>query len=596
MGEPEEVPEECYFEDLEADSDLESLGPDDEEDELQLPRPKTPDNTRPAPRPKPSKFFDLTHATTPLVPETTTGVPHRDSPQPEPIFQKYDLRNKLKPSHLAFALCTEKSNVSRQEYLRWREAFNLAHSEAKAEAKQSKSASNSSSSGDSSRSPSPADHDPYADNDRAGESERGSIAPDVDIAHKDSGLPMKMDTLKRRLRKQIPLLKMFRFSIPVEVKKQPSLARREKNPGRTSVKTWLYWYCPKDLTSWILSSRLTYEMHFGLAHYVDRPKELYHSLAWGSSVRSSSGENVASQAGDLLISGDIVRIPPTVCQSTGRIHTRGRIVFIGKDYRGARAPQLDLDGSMDHPVIVTLQAVVSTRKMLIGQPDDDDDDDEYDDRNDGFVPLYSAALLDQLPFNEWNSGEQLLIEDELIEIRADEIKYHMNVEIDRKFSVNPDGRPEEIEEFFYSAPRTYIRRVANLKTMKVRELLKMPPARGELEVEEFGRAYLEGFFGAGKKFTSLPYQLFIDGFAIHRNNYRSLGGFYNIPSSLPYEARRRVANIFTLTLSPHGSDMKDVVKCIGPSINDLDRGCQLRINGEDINVSVPSLLKSHVDM
>lgn len=70
------------------------------------------------------------------------------------------------------------------------------------------------------------------------------------------------------------------------------------------------------------------KMYFGMAQYVDEPTELWQSDAWGSSIRSTSGEVCNAQEGELIIPGDLVR-------SDSPPYRSGRVIFIGRDdYRG----------------------------------------------------------------------------------------------------------------------------------------------------------------------------------------------------------------------------------------------------------------------
>jgi hypothetical protein len=52
---------------------------------------------------------------------------------------------------------------------------------------------------------------------------------------------------------------------------------------------------------------------------------------------------------------------------------------------------------------------------------------------------------------------------------------------------------------------------------------------------------------------------FIDGFGLYRNAYRSIMGIYLIPAALSFQERARRANVFPLTLGPHGSNFADVI-------------------------------------
>src|SRR5205814_4769084 len=90
-------------------------------------------------------------------------------------------------------------------------------------------------------------------------------------------------------------------------------------------------------------------MHRGMAHFVDLPTELYHSLSWASSVRSTSGEYAHIQQDDEEETGELVPGPTIfpsdfvlycctnrdcVCQPA--FSHIGRVVAVGKDYRSDR--------------------------------------------------------------------------------------------------------------------------------------------------------------------------------------------------------------------------------------------------------------------
>jgi len=97
-------------------------------------------------------------------------------------------------------------------------------------------------------------------------------------------LPAKLDTLKRQVRGNLPMLKLFRKAIQVRIEKQASLPPTEKQSASIDRRTWIYWYDPITLFATILSaSKITSLMHFGMAIAVDEPTEFYHSPCWASS-------------------------------------------------------------------------------------------------------------------------------------------------------------------------------------------------------------------------------------------------------------------------------------------------------------------------
>ena len=77
----------------------------------------------------------------------------------------------------------------------------------------------------------------------------------------------------------------------------------------------------------------------------------------------------------------------------------------------------------------------------------------------------------------------------------------------------------------------------------------------------------------------MSYLLFIDDFDMYRNIYRALKAFYLISTYLTYKKRRKLANVFTLSLRSHRAGLGDVVKAFVKLIQKLDRETQLKVNG-----------------
>lgn len=391
------------------------------------------------------------------------------------------------PLHLALGLWFEKSGTSRLDYTRLREVMQLTQ------------------------------------------------VPIVDAEAEDNPvytLPYKLDSLKRQVRRHMPLLRLLRKPLPVTVQKQPSLSARNKKSDRQQLSrmSWQYWYDPVDLIRTILSAtKLRQRMYFGMAQYVSKSTELWHSLAWGSFIRSTSGDVAYSLNGDLLIPGDFVRFT-----SRHKSCSRGRIIFIGRDHRDAT--------STLNEIRITLQAVSRAN-----------------------------SLMDNYEFDDYWHNELYIVEDIIIEVSPSEIDAVVDIFLDREFNDN-DG-----EDRVYSHDTFFIRRILNVESENFRPVRKLLQTRAELEVEYFGRDYVETHFS--RSHTSFPYLLFIDDFGVHRNMYRALKAFYIIPACLSYDERRKIANVFTLTLGPHGAQMNQVVEAFARPIQELDHGVEIDING-----------------
>ena len=73
--------------------------------------------------------------------------------------------------------------------------------------------------------------------------------------------------------------------------------------------------------------------------------------------------------------------------------------------------------------------------------------------------------------------------------------------------------------------------------------------------------------------------MFVNGFGVHRNNYRFLKGFYLISANLLYEKRKKIANNFILFLKSHGTFINDIVNAFSSPIQQLNQGVKLKIDG-----------------
>ncbi|KAL4911558.1 hypothetical protein BDW74DRAFT_173015 [Aspergillus multicolor] len=107
----------------------------------------------------------------------------------------------------------------------------------------------------------------------------------------------------------------------------------------------------------------------------------------------------------------------------------------------------------------------------------------------------------------------------------------------------------------------------------MRSLNLLSPLRGELELKTYGRQNLIKLFHEEKP-LSLPYQLFTDGFGIHRSIYRSLMGVYMIPAGMTAEDRAKRENVFTITVGPHSSNCADVIEAL-IGLTALNQGVQV---------------------
>lgn len=124
-------------------------------------------------------------------------------------------------------------------------------------------------------------------------------------------------------------------------------------------------------------------------------------------------------------------------------------------------------------------------------------------------------------------------------------------------------------------PTLRVRRVINFARHEIRPVFKTEPPRAELEISTFGREY---FVKNRGNTISMPLILFIDGFGLYRNMYRSITGIYFTPASLKLEQRNRRQNVFTLTLGSHSSDLSEILRAID-GLTELDKGIDMEIDG-----------------
>ena len=72
--------------------------------------------------------------------------------------------------------------------------------------------------------------------------------------------------------------------------------------------------------------------------------------------------------------------------------------------------------------------------------------------------------------------------------------------------------------------------------------------------------------------------------------YRALKGFYLISACLSYEERRKIVNVFTLTLGPHGANIKTVIEVFDKAIRQLNKDMKMIINEESKQVCAFSMI------
>ena len=197
------------------------------------------------------------------------------------------------------------------------------------------------------------------------------------------------------------------------------------------------------------------KMYFGMAQYSDSSTELWHFKAWGSSIRSTSDDVIYDLEGEILILENILEFV-----IVERI-TKGRIIFIGRDFRSS-ADEIE-------QIIITLQAILIFDELSAEFQNLDDSDERQ---------LY-------------------LVEDVLFELSPFLIQNHINMFLDWEFRENEADQGLSRDEDFY------IRQVINNMSESIRSLRQLSSTSGELEVYYFERGHLIDMF-AGRNKVSPP--------------------------------------------------------------------------------------------
>ena len=364
-------------------------------------------------------------------------------------------------------------------------------------------------------------------------------------------LSLKLDILKRQIRRHMSLLKLHRKTLTVVVKKQSSLiARKKEKRRRQKIErlAWQYWYDSVDLISTILSTiKLRKKMHFEMTQYVNELIELWHFVVWRSSIRALFEDVVFFSKDNLILSDDflIFETDENVLNFNVIID---RIVFIDRNHRFYVEAQ--------NEICVSLQFVVDWEHHLLRD------------------------------FEDENSHELIVIENSNFELSSSQLHSHLDIYIDRNYD---DAKNES--EKSYTDERIYVKRVYNTSSKIIRSIARLHSTRAELKISHFDRDHVKRFFS--QTHLSLLYLLFIDEFEVHRNMYRSLKAFYLIFANLSYEKRRKIVNVFTLTLESHDVALEDVVKIFFRDIRQLNRNFALSVN--DIETEICSFVMRLID-
>ena len=176
-----------------------------------------------------------------------------------------------------------------------------------------------------------------------------------------------------------------------------------------------------------------------------------------------------------------------------------------------------------------------------------------------------------LSLNDIN--ETFIFENIELNLKLKDLEKHFLIHFDRDYTEETN-----IENVYFD-DQYFIRKVLNFKDNKVRSFCQMHQTRKKLKIKHFDKEQLAKAFN--RFHISFLYLLFIDDFKIHRNMYRALKAFYFIFACLFYFERRKMINVFILTLKSYETQLKDVVEVFRKSLKKLNIELKMNINDQD---------------
>ena len=410
-------------------------------------------------------------------------------------------------------------------------------------------------------------------------------------------LPKESSTIKNWVLSSIPLKEIPSDVVALQPEKLPTeRASRKSDEGVLTVKGDFYHIDPYGIFTSLLASDLAKRMHFGLAHFVDKATDLFHSHSWASSVRTTSGQYAHVIRKQTDVRGNEIEVydhavfpsdfvlykcsnGECVCKTASTSNADnahlGRIYGVGKDFR------TDYCTAKIGDVALQIQEAFPHPQL----------------RFPGLIPPHPQPILDQSP-NELvlDLLSTFVPQSNLIARTADNMivcnyfwgEDHtdpspaMTRGTAAKKSAYPkySHRPE--------APQGHNFVCRGFIDGKVIPLCHTHPIRAELELATYGRKRFEQTWDRNEV-VSCPIMVFIDGFGLYRNSYRSLVGVYAMIASLSLKDRQRPANVFPIALSPHGSNFNDAVRAMQQPLANLEMGVKAVINGKEVIVSVPTV-------
>lgn len=367
-------------------------------------------------------------------------------------------------------------------------------------------------------------------------------------------LPGTITTLKKYVKEQLPLLPLRRKMLDLHSDKLPTMTPDEKAQeddiakGK-GLKGFMYFFDAVELFRTVVASaQIRGKMHIGPANFVQKPSELYHSMAWATSILSCSGQYATYPNGNPIFPSDVISYCCGVeyCDCATLPHL-GRVFAVGKDFTG------DESGLDYGKLVLQVQRLYSGSQFPVE--------------------------LKKHPWHRSSTAIELLLAHR---------KFHMVAPrhvVERIVNIHFDYRYEGIQGDRYPSAVNYTSQYVVRNTVipgrkEIDPLQLSSPPRGELELARYGRPHLEQY--AAKRTLSIPLLIFIDAFGVYRNMYRSLMGIYATIAAMDWRERKRRANVFPLTLGPYASDFSDVIQTLTPDLTRLHEGhFAMDVDGEE---------------
>lgn len=365
-----------------------------------------------------------------------------------------------------------------------------------------------------------------------------------------ASLPETLPTLRERVRRNMPLLKLRGHDLKTDLTKIPP---KSNNPKKA------YCFEMQDYAErWLLDNQIRQSMHFGLGIIGKSRQEFWHGDAWLGSIRTTSGD--FAYIGDApLLPSDCVSYFPTVHGLTSMTPSYLRIHGVGR-----------LETSNGEPAVIAKRLLALRELNQLWSVDLVQTQMDLESEVEEVYPYFHADL-----------PELVLLDSDRLVIPVSALAKHESIRL-------LDTSPDDTARILSGPPSHCVRYIAychnGIPTLRrIHQRHRIP---AEQELLDFGREQaLKQFVIGEERRVSIPVTIFIDGFGLYRNSYKSLQGVYLQPACLDEPGRFTLQNMWVLTIGPFGTDTSQIAKCFEKEGNGLGGGIKLK-NG-DILIMFP---------